>query len=206
MKHYKLFILSLCTIGLSAGAMSLDKSGEDKASILNQDEIIEQLFDAIRRDRLEDVRKLIPAQISVDVKYNIGWTPLMLAANRAEFAIVQYLVECRADLDFKDNNGHTPLLLAANSVDGLPCADLIVEAMLGLTPSQKDKICYTAFCMRNATKNTALPECELPVVERLCQEFYAENKEKTLKGVNRIWALGIREYLLKKYFPEYKNN
>lgn len=206
--NYKHLILFLCSIGLSANAMSLDKVDENKANISDQKMLFRKLYLAIQEDKLEEVQKLVPSQINIDGIY-LDWTPLIFAVIYVRFAIIQYLIQSGADLNRRTDIGPGTIALyylSSESVDGLLCADLIVEAMLDLTPSQKDQISFTAFCMRNATVNTALPDCALPVVERLREEYYAQNKVKTLKQLQNNYCHSVRKYLLEKYFPDQQTN
>lgn len=209
--NYKFLFLLFCTLGLSAGAMELDSGGEVEANILDQAELGDKLFHAIHRGILEKVQQFVPAKISIDwVHRKIGWTPLMMAANHNRPAIVQYLIKLGADLHFRENGWYSPLYLAA-SVDGWACCEAIIEAMLeSLTPDQKAKICAVSFCMEEGDKNTALRDCKLLVVKRLCGEFYKENEKMIIEKIKELSTHVVSEvlktHLLKKYFPDQQEN
>lgn len=70
------------------------------------------LFEATAEGNLDAVKNLIENGISVDVKNNLGQTPLCVAVNLGSYSVVKYLVDKGVDVNVVDNNNHTPLFYA----------------------------------------------------------------------------------------------
>ena len=76
-----------------------------------------QLFDAIKNNKLNIVQRLISKGVNVNVKDNIGRTPLMIASqNKAKENIVNELLKADGiDIDEQDNDGWTVLIYVSFS-------------------------------------------------------------------------------------------
>ena len=74
------------------------------------DELQQALFDAIRADDLEAVKRCIKQGVDVNAIERHGWTPLHLAAcSNHNMKILQYLISQGSDVNAKDSDGATPL-------------------------------------------------------------------------------------------------
>jgi ankyrin repeat protein len=73
----------------------------------------EQLVAAARRGDVESLRRLVPGQVSPNVRDENGWTPLLGAVYGGHRAAASYLIGQRADVNFAAENGYTPLMAAA---------------------------------------------------------------------------------------------
>ncbi|XP_070602391.1 2-5A-dependent ribonuclease isoform X2 [Erythrolamprus reginae] len=71
-----------------------------------------ELNDAVKKDNLELVRKLLEDGADINAKVEHGWTPLHSAVQRNSEEIVNFLLENRADPFAKKDNGATPFILA----------------------------------------------------------------------------------------------
>lgn len=178
----------------------------------------------------ESIVQLLSKYVPVNIQDDFGWTALLFAARNGHEAAVKTLIEAGADVNLLDNRGRSAFECAAESHDlslmkcllqagadvhkggsvlqfaiiysNQEARDLVVKAMLNLTPSQKDQMCSIAFCMNEADKNSAWRDCKLPVLERLCHEYFAENEKKTMEEINKIVNKKIAQQLLEQYFPE----
>lgn len=76
----------------------------------------EELFEAIKNNDIEKVKKLVEygTDINVEYKYNYeSKTALMLALEKGHLEIIKYLVEHGADINAKNNYGATSLIMAS---------------------------------------------------------------------------------------------
>jgi hypothetical protein len=71
-----------------------------------------QLFEAVRRGDVEEVRELLEKGADVNAKNNDGWTPLHDAAGHDHVDFARLLVENGADVNAKNNDGKTPIDIA----------------------------------------------------------------------------------------------
>jgi hypothetical protein len=69
-----------------------------------------ELFAAIRRNDLEQVKSLVARGVNVNARGRNGNTPLMMAArNPSEFDMIRFLVENGASIKARDNANRTVL-------------------------------------------------------------------------------------------------
>lgn len=80
---------------LNYGAKMLPSGLEPKARKQNT-EATQVLLDAIERDNLPYIRTLLTMQFDLDTIDGQGMTPLMRAARRGNFKVVQMLIKCGA--------------------------------------------------------------------------------------------------------------
>lgn len=73
------------------------------------------LFRAIELNIITEVRRLISGGISVNIKDDDGWTPLMIAADKNNLDIVRLLVELGAELEIKNDDEETALMISVYS-------------------------------------------------------------------------------------------
>jgi len=73
----------------------------------------EELFEAVKKEGVEEVRKLLENGADVNAKDNDGYTPLHYAAIKNKVDFARLLVEKGADVNAKSNDGITPLHVAA---------------------------------------------------------------------------------------------
>uniref|UniRef100_A0A0G4G6E5 Protein kinase domain-containing protein n=1 Tax=Chromera velia CCMP2878 TaxID=1169474 RepID=A0A0G4G6E5_9ALVE len=93
-----------------------------------------RLFDAVRSQDSDDVRRLVTfGLIDVNCRDEHGQTPLCTAAEEGHDTIVEMLLEAGANKDKTDENGRTPLYAAAEGGH-----DTVVEMLLEAR-AQKDE-------------------------------------------------------------------
>lgn len=102
----------------------------------------EGLFNAIERNQISEVRRLIEKGINVNSKDGDGWTPLMLAADNNNLQIAKLLVELGADLEQKNDDGETALMISSYNNSGYVGRYLISK---GANPDVTDKFGRTAY-------------------------------------------------------------
>ena len=100
------------------------------------------LIEAIEKNNIDEVRRLIEAGADVDSTYsfeiaygtsdNYSWTTeirtaLMLAAENDEKEIVELLVEHGADVNNTDLYGATALMIASNNISGTQIVEYLIE-------------------------------------------------------------------------------
>jgi hypothetical protein len=87
----------------------------DNISKEAQDQLNNQLFDAIKNNKLEEVKKSIDGRANVNVK-RVSKTPIYLAVEKGNLEIVQVLLANGADVNVNLGlNGETPLYVAAQN-------------------------------------------------------------------------------------------
>lgn len=95
-----------------------ESEDEDFAIIVDAsklENLDDNLFDEIKKNKIEDVKSYLDSGAAVENKNKDGLTPLLFAmANNADSAIVQELLKRKADVDAKDHNGTTALMMAAH--------------------------------------------------------------------------------------------
>ena len=73
----------------------------------------EMIFNYVRNNNIEGVKRLIQAGADVDIQDNYGETPLFIASNKGYLEIVQILIQAGADVDKQDEFVFTPLMIAS---------------------------------------------------------------------------------------------
>jgi ankyrin repeat protein len=96
-----------------------DESGdEDFAFIVDASALVkldDNLFDAIKKNKIEDVKSYLDSGADVEHKNKDGLTPLMFALVKdVRSEIVQALLEREADVNTTDGDGNTALMVAAH--------------------------------------------------------------------------------------------
>lgn len=101
---YKKIIISIL---LAIFAFNLDA--------MNQEELNKALRNAIKKDKIEEVKELIKKGASVTAQYNddFCWTPIHWAAYQGNVAIIQLLLDNDADINAKNKYCTTCLHCAA---------------------------------------------------------------------------------------------
>lgn len=176
MLNQKLLFLSLCTVGLSAGAMSLDQlgtGGEAKVAKPAHQEDQELAF-------------------------------LIQSAREGNISLMHYSILSGVDVFGCNKWGKTALRVAAEWGQ-LDSCDYLIPIMLELSATQINQIYSSVFCLNESDKMSALNECALPVAERLCQALYEENKKRTFEELKKIDSSDTRKLYLKRYFPGTEN-
>ena len=77
--------------------------------------IEQRLIEAVKKENIKEVKRLIQAGANINAKDKKGKTPLHFAAQQGNFELVKLLIENGADVNAKDNAWITPLHLAAYS-------------------------------------------------------------------------------------------
>ena len=104
MKHLLTLLLLFGFACLPASAQTRDPQA-----------VVEQaLSDACFNGKLEEVRALVSAGVSVEAQDADRRTPLMWAAFNGHSAVVGFLLEQGAKIDTKDTNGRTALMYASS--------------------------------------------------------------------------------------------
>ena len=111
-------------VALSAPQMAPEESQASDAKRLDD------LFRAVSRGELENVKALIASGIDVNAKGEHGMTALMLAANEGDPEIIRRLLAAKADVNAKMEDGTTALLIAAYQGN--------VDAVLALIEARAD--------------------------------------------------------------------
>jgi uncharacterized protein len=94
---------------LAVLALSFSLSGV----ALTDDESLE-FNDAVTEGKLKIVQKYVKADPSVVNFKTFGWSPLQMAANKGDFAIVKYLLSNGADINYVHPTAqHSAFMLAA---------------------------------------------------------------------------------------------
>ena len=86
---------------------------EHVAGELTADKTFEQLHRLIKKGDLIAVRDLLASGVDANLRTRSGWTPLMLAANHGQTAIVSFLLSAGADVQATDECGASALAYAA---------------------------------------------------------------------------------------------
>jgi ankyrin repeat protein len=82
-------------------------------------EIQKQLSAAIASETIEEVRSLLEKGADANGVDDLGWTPLMNAAEAENIEILKLLLEHGADINKKNEAGETPLHIAVDiAIDG----------------------------------------------------------------------------------------
>jgi serine/threonine-protein phosphatase 6 regulatory ankyrin repeat subunit B len=74
---------------------------------------IMDLFQAVKQNDIDQVRKLIASGIDVNMKNGSGQTPLHLASVYNRKAVAELLIKAGVGINVKDQGGETALHLAA---------------------------------------------------------------------------------------------
>ncbi len=85
------------------------------------------LLQAVARDDVREVKRLLLAGVNPNEANPDGWTALMYAVQRRNHAIARMLVQSGADVNAADKTGWTPLMTAAWTGD-LEMVRFIVES------------------------------------------------------------------------------
>lgn len=72
----------------------------------------EELIDAVKAKKLNQVEKLLTSNADVNIKDEKGMTPLHWASALHNYKMAKLLLNHQADVNVKDNDGVTPLLWA----------------------------------------------------------------------------------------------
>ena len=98
----------------------LTESGENDA-------LAQDLLQAVRSMDARRVRECIAARADVNVKDDIGYTPLHCAALYGQLEVCKMLIDAGADVDAKTKTDSTPLSFAA-SKGHLEICELLLDA------------------------------------------------------------------------------
>lgn len=88
------------------------------------------------------IKALIKAQADVSARDQIGWTPLMFAAN-SDLAVIEALIKAKANVNARNKDGGTPLMLAAMLNSNPAVIETLVKASADI--NARDKAGKTAF-------------------------------------------------------------
>ena len=98
---------------------------------------------------LDEICSMLEHQVDVNVKDEMGYTPLMIGANRGRVDVVELLYRNRADINVRSNRGWTAVMLATKNNDK-KMISLLLQNGAVLTGSaqtnminQEDKEAYT---------------------------------------------------------------
>ena len=82
---------------------------------ITDDEQVE-FTDGITEGKMKIVEKFVKADVKIVNENNFGWSPIQMAANRGQMAVVKYLLEKGADINYVHPVAHhTAFHLAALS-------------------------------------------------------------------------------------------
>jgi ankyrin repeat protein len=110
----------LCLSLLLLGATVLGMNVPDE-------QLGQELIEAVARGDLEAVKGLIEQGVSVEAEDILGWNPLVWGAMNGREAMCRLLIENKASLEAKDNDGCTALSWAAGSSHEAMCRLLIAN-------------------------------------------------------------------------------
>lgn len=150
--EYNMLIKS---IGFSSG------KGVDVGSLrspLFKGEEKEDLLDAVRAEKPEEVRKLVEKGADVNIKDNNRWTVLMLAVYRNDRELVEYLISKGADVNAHNNYGRTALMLLAEKYDADNTALAKILLSGGAEVDLRDEGGRTAFMLSVGEGNYRMAE------------------------------------------------
>lgn len=82
-----------------------------------QDDPYERFYDAIRKNDIDRVNKIIDSGIDLNPDGSL-WTPLMIATLRSNYQIIDLLLKKGADINKRNRKGQTVLHIAARWKDG----------------------------------------------------------------------------------------
>ncbi|MDR1802828.1 MAG: ankyrin repeat domain-containing protein [Treponema sp.] len=129
-----LLILAACGSSPSPSSSS-QPSGEDQ-----------QLLDATQDGNFSSVKSALDAGANVNARNSYNQTPLMIAAENDDLAIVKYLVERGADISLQDRAGdtvfdysefiHPDIFEYLSSLEG---AEAVLASARSYTPSELDE-------------------------------------------------------------------
>jgi len=83
--------------------------------VIGQSNCLTPLMDAVLKNNLSEVKKLIKSGVKVNEKDDYGTTALYAAADGASVDIAKILIKHRADVNAKDKHGDTPLISASGA-------------------------------------------------------------------------------------------
>jgi len=81
--------------------------------VIGQSNCLTPLMDAVLKNNLSEVKKLIKSGVKVNEKDDYGTTALYAAADGASVDIAKILIKHRADVKAKDKDGCTPIITAS---------------------------------------------------------------------------------------------
>lgn len=102
---------------------------------------------AIKAGNVAEVRGIIEQGTPVDVRLDIGRTPLIAAATKGRTPLIKYLISAGADINAQDNNGNTALMMAVYE-GHLDAVTALVEAGSDVTVKNNDG--WTAITLTRA--------------------------------------------------------
>jgi ankyrin repeat protein len=143
----------------------------------------ETLHDAVYDRNLRKVMRMVQQGADIDKNGNnkLGATPLMIAANNGDLAIVRYLVEQGADKEKVLNDGTSPLMFAAQE-GHMAVVRYLVEQ--GVDKNRADHKGYTPLML-------AAQEGHMAVVQYLVEQ--GADKEKAMNDGTTPLMLAIQE-------------
>ena len=96
------------------------------------------IHDSAKAGDFEGIKQHIDAGVNVDLKDEIGFTPLHYVASIGQKEIAEYLIEKGADVNAKDKDGATPLHYAAPSTKSTTVVQLLLEKGADVNAKNKD--------------------------------------------------------------------
>ncbi|WP_265027666.1 ankyrin repeat domain-containing protein [Wolbachia endosymbiont (group B) of Chorthippus parallelus] len=96
--------------------LAREREHQEIVSLLLNEALFEQVFGAVKKGNLDEVKGYLDAGANVNHSDLQGWTPLHHAANRTidDDEFVRFLVEKGANIDAKTNDGNKPLHIASS--------------------------------------------------------------------------------------------
>ena len=125
------------------------------------------LLEAASAGNTDMVRSLIDNGASIEVKNDVGATPLIFASAKGQKEVVALLLERKANVNAKTNTGITPLMAAASG--GYPEIFKLLLAK-GADVSAKDQQGRTAFSMAEAAGESQVADLLKPAQESSAPE------------------------------------
>lgn len=94
---------------------------------MNQDQLNEQLFQAVKANDIEAVKDVIEKGADLKCQGEYGWTPLHMASYWERAEIAKILINNGAPMNAQNKCGITPLRIAAGARKNMELVNLLID-------------------------------------------------------------------------------